>query len=402
MRRKSAGHWFAADVDLIVAGSLGLAAVSMYSCGGSKSSPMTASNAGTGGTSTDGAAQSGATGTSGNCSSNPMTAENTASVVAAANAFLSALTTDQRTVAELERTQANAIQWSNFPAGVVPRNGVRLADMSEDAQSAAVALVAVAAGNTGATMFSEIRAADDAYQSISGDESLFGDGQYYVSLHGVPSTSSDWMLQIAGHHIAYNFSYNGVCTSATPLFDGAQPAEWTDQNGAAHDPLASQRNSMAALFAAVQSVDGAKLGGTYTDMINGPAASMGAQSAIDSNYPAGLMYPTTNRGASVASFSADEASLVKAVIEAWVNNVAGPVSSALLADYESDAALAQTFVGYSGATDLSTTSSYGRIDGPRVWIEFTVQEGTAGGTQGHYHTIWRDKAADYGADFVSQ
>jgi hypothetical protein len=46
------------------------------------------------------------------------------------------------------------------------------------------------------------------------------------------------------------------------------------------------------------------------------------------------------------------------------------------------------------------TSSYGRIDGPRVWIEFTVQEGTSGGMAGHYHTIWRDKAADYGADFV--
>jgi hypothetical protein len=85
-----------------------------------------------------------------------------------------------------------------------------------------------------------------------------------------------------------------------------------------------------------------------------------------------------------------------------VNNVAGPVATALLLAYESDEALSQTYVGYSGSPDLTTGNSYGRIDGPRVWIEFTVQEGTDGGKQGHYHTIWRDKVSDYGADFISQ
>jgi hypothetical protein len=59
-------------------------------------------------------------------------------------------------------------------------------------------------------------------------------------------------------------------------------------------------------------------------------------------------------------------------------------------------------VGYSGSTDLSATSSYARIDGPRVCIVFTVQEGTVDTPQGHYHTIWRDKAADYGAEYASQ
>ena len=124
----------------------------------------------------------------------------------------------------------------------------------------------------------------------------------------------------------------------------------------------------------------------------------------DAKYPSGLTYPTgtTGRGVNVGTLSADQKVLVKTAIEAWVKNVADPVSSALLAVYESDDALAETYVGYSGATDLSTTSSYARIDGPRVWIEFTVQEGTTGTLQGHYHTIWRDKASDYGADYVSQ
>ena len=83
-------------------------------------------------------------------------------------------------------------------------------------------------------------------------------------------------------------------------------------------------------------------------------------------------------------------------------NVAAPVADALLEVYESDEALAQTYVGYSGSAELSQPSSYVRIDGPRVWIEVTVQGGIIYRDIVHHHTIWRDKVADYGAEFVSQ
>jgi hypothetical protein len=71
-----------------------------------------------------------------------------------------------------------------------------------------------------------------------------------------------------------------------------------------------------------------------------------------------------------------------------------------LAEYESDTSLAATYVAYSGATDLTTQDSYFRIDGPRVWIEYTIQGGIVYPARVHYHTIWRDKASDYGADYA--
>jgi hypothetical protein len=104
----------------------------------------------------------------------------------------------------------------------------------------------------------------------------------------------------------------------------------------------------------------------------------------------------------VSSLSSEQRALVKTAIEAWVKNVADPVSSVLLAAYESDEAFAQTYVGYSGSTDLSTSASYVRIDGPRVWIEFSVQGGVVYRDIVHFHTIWRDKVADYGAEYISQ
>ncbi|HEX4340694.1 MAG TPA: DUF3500 domain-containing protein [Polyangiaceae bacterium] len=387
--------------NLIATGVVGLALAALHACGATSTSGSHAASPGDDGATP--APSDGSTTVTAACANDGSAATGTAAVVSAVGTFLGALTSDQKSAVSLDKTKANAIQWSNFPAGVVHRNGVKLADMSTTAQAAAVALAGVAAGSTGAKMLSEVRAADDAFKSSSGDGSLFGDGQYYFSVHGPASTRSPWMLQIAGHHLAYNFVFSGKCTSATPLFDGAQPAKWTDASGTAHDPLAAQRDALGALFTSTASLDGAELAGTFSDMINGPSSLMGGTSGgNDSKYPSFLTYPTTGRGANVAAFSADQKGLVKTAIEAWVKNVADPVSAALLALYESDDALSQTYVGYSGAPDLSTTSSYARIDGPRVWIEFTVQEGTTDNMQGHYHTIWRDKVADYGADFVTQ
>ena len=39
------------------------------------------------------------------------------------------------------------------------------------------------------------------------------------------------------------------------------------------------------------------------------------------------------------------------------------------------------------------------MDGPRIWIEFGVQQGVLYNAQVHYHSIWRDKTADYGGQF---
>ncbi|MDC0710405.1 DUF3500 domain-containing protein [Stigmatella sp. ncwal1] len=340
------------------------------------------------------------------CASDATTAENTAAVVAAANTLLAGLTSEQRTAILYEKTLANAQQWSNFPTTFVKRNGVRMGDMSTDAQNAAVALANVAAGATGSTLLAELREADQWLVTNGNASSTdYGRGLYYFSFHGTPSTTSPWMLQIGGHHLAYNFTYNGKCTSATPLFDGSEPMTWTDTTGTVHAPLEAQRAPMAALVNAVRALPDAKLSGTFSDLVNGPAGGgPGGGGGGDTRYPSSLTYPTgtTGRGVSVSTLSDAQKALVKAAIEAWVKNVADPVSTALLAQYESDEALAQTYVGYSGSADLSTQSSYVRIDGPRVWIEVTVQGGIIYRNVVHWHTIWRDKVADYGAEYVSQ
>jgi hypothetical protein len=333
------------------------------------------------------------------CGQDPTTAAQTAAVFDAANALKAKLTTAQQTTVQLDWTVANARRWSNFPTSVVTRNGVPLRDMSADAQTAALNLVSVATSTTGSTLLAELRAADqwlvtDAMQSTT----TFGEGLYYIAFLGTPSTTAKWLLQITGHHLAHNISFNTTCATGTPFFDGAEPMNWNDGT-MSHAPIESQRTAMTALLAAVSSAPESKLTGTFSDLLNGPVGT-GATGG-DTKYPLTLSYPTgtTGRGVNLGGQAANVKALAKTAIETWVKNVSDPLANSLLTDYESDTALAQTYVAYAGSADLSTQGSYIRIDGPRVWIEASVQAGATYKTIVHWHTIWRDKAADYGAEF---
>lgn len=416
MIRRLRGRWNE-ERGLLLAGLVGLGAVLFFACAGDEG-PGAGNTEGA--TSVDGGATSGNGGaTSGGrtrwddtdppleleigrvgpaCANDGSTAEHEAAVADAANALIALLPPGQQAAIQYEKTLANAQRWSNVP-GPYGRNGVKLGDMSADAQAAALALVDVAAGPLGAALFEEIREAEELLIA-EGDVSpeKYGRGMYFFSIHGKPGAASAWMLQIAGHHLAYNFMYGGACASATPLFDGIEPAAWMGPEGR-HAPLGPQRAALVALLASVGSLPGANLAAKHGELVNGIVYNTSA----DTSYPDGLSYPTGSegRGVRVATLSEDQKALVETAIEAWVSNVAEPVSSALLAEYLSPEALAETFVGYSGSPALEEPGSYARIDGPRVWIEFSVRSGVVYEDRGHYHTLWRDKAADYGAEFVS-
>lgn len=399
---------------IVLTGAFGLIAAATFVACSDDASPTEASGAagstsgGAGGASATGGSSAG--GDVATCANDVSTAAHAAAVVAATETFLAALSTDQQAAVKYDKTLANAQKWSNFPTTFVARNGVRFGDMSESAQAAAVALAALAAGPTGSTLLAELREADEFLVTDGKASSTdYGRGLYYVSVHGTPSATSAWMLQIGGHHLAYNFMYGSQCVGATPLFDATEPTTWTDSSGKAHAPLGAQIPAMAALATSIAALPDAKLSGTFGDLINGPTGGggppgSGSGGGGDTKYPASLVYPTgtTGRGVLVSTLSADQQALVKTAIEGWVKNVADPISSVLLASYESDEALAQTYVGVVGSADLSTQGSYVRIDGPRVWIEDSVQGGIVYRGVVHHHTIWRDKIADYGAEYVSQ
>ena len=337
--------------------------------------------------------------------------------VALANAFTGTLADAQKAVATSEAstatvqfpyTRTNSLTWSG-QAGA--HHGLRLdaSVLTADQLSAANALVAGSLSAAGAKLLADVRAADDVLNA-SHPNAGWGSGLYSVAFIGTPVTDAPWTLQISGHNIAYNITYNGIYDSATPMFAGAEPTDWT-AGGVQFAPLETQRAAVYNLANALQydasTATAARLNGTYTDIL------MGASANGDTNY--GLLnYPVANRGVLYSTLSDAQKAYVKQMIEAWVRTQRDYIANTLIPVYEDETALSQTYIGFApganGSADfspnpnnravpLSSQNSYLRIDGPRVWIEFAVTAGTADPGKVAYRSVWRDKLADYGGSF---
>jgi hypothetical protein len=311
----------------------------------------------------------------------------------AALSFLATLSTSQSNSVIYAHTLTNSMAWSNLPLGAATRNGLEFSSLTSAQIAAALNVATNALGTngtlSGSWLFDQIRKAD-AILSANGGGNSYGSNVYFIAFVGAPSTTQPWMVQFGGHHIAYNISFNTTNYSATPFFIGVEPKVWTNSDNSIFAPLTNKFAAVVTLRSTLTS--SALLSGTYSDVVFGANGN-----GNHDNYP--QSYPTTGRGVSCTNLSASQIQLVKNVIAAWVTNVSPAVASQLLPVYDSDLAMSQTYVGYTGSdATMQTASSYLRIDGPRVWIEFICQNGIVFNAI-HYHTIWRDKLSDYGSEY---
>jgi hypothetical protein len=324
-------------------------------------------------------------------------------VATAIDALRSLLTKEQRATFERPLDYANATHWSNLPIALVPRTTLRLGDLDTKQATAARRVFAAALSACGLELLDEVRAADDFLAPLDTRPIGWGGGNYYMAVLGTPSAKAPWMLQIGGHHLAYNFTFNGRQPGATPLFFGSEPIRF-EVRGVTHEPLAAQSRAMSQLATSIAVRPEARLSGTFTDVVKGvfmagpPGPNF--KGGTDSNFP--HSYPTgdTDRGIRVSALTPEQRALVRAAIESYARLPGNAISGALLALYEEPAALEATFVGFAGSPDFGTRGSYVRIDGPRAWMEIVVQPAVANPEDLHYHALWRDKLSDYGGEIA--
>ena len=339
---------------------------------------------------------------------------NAAAVADAADAFLATLSTEQRAIAQIELKPELAIRWTNFPGGSNVRNGVFYRDLKPAQVEAALKVARVALGEEGFSRYQEVRAADDAFakgrggrgpggpggppqKKAGGDPAkkkgggavqkkgrgpgggaMFGSANYMIAFLGKPSKTNPWILQLGGHHLAINIYYKGTTGAVTPYHVAAQPTVWKDDQGKTHDPLAPMRESLHGLLASLTPEQSrrAKLEARFNDVYVGPQK--------DGKFPAKSV------GVPVSELSDTSKEFVRKAIAAWTGDSPQGVEYRKLYEAELD----KVKVSYSGTTNVGgDRGDYVRIDGPRVWIEFATQGSD------HYHTIWRDRLTDYGAEF---
>jgi hypothetical protein len=335
------------------------------------------------------------------CGESRETGGDAASVSAAVAKLKPLLSAAQLQRLERPLNRESAIQWSNLPLGVVPRMGLRLGDLNEAQATAARHLFEAALSACGLALLDEIRLADDYL--IPFDRRPIGwDGRnYFLAVLGAPSPKTPWMLQLGGHHLAYNFTFNGRLPGATPMFFGSEPIRF-EMKGATHEPLKVQSSAMARLAQAVAAHPQAKLSGTFTDVVKGVMVTFTPgrppTGGIDTGFPHTYPASDQDRGVRVGALDEQQRQRVREAIDSYLSLPGATVSAALRAAYEDPQAFDASYVGFAGSPDLGTEGSYVRIDGPRLWMEFVVQRAVAKPETLHYHALWRDKQSDYGGE----
>jgi hypothetical protein len=320
------------------------------------------------------------------------------SVAGLAQAFQATLGTDLQSQLLQDYSLANAKLWSNLPqallsggmgggpggGGTGARIGLSLADLDATQLAAFNALLAAATGSAAGLGFDEIQQNlnADEYLADNGGGSDYGRTGYYMAFLGTPSDSGTWEFQFGGHHLAVANTYtNGALAGATPAFRGIEPNGSFQYNGTTNQPMAVKEAAFAALLGSLSTdqLTTAELASVYSDLVLGPGEDWA--------------FPTTREGLQVSALPADQKKLALAAIAGYVNDIADSDAAVILKRYESE--LDETYIAYSGTPALTQQNDYIRIDGPSVWIEFSMQRGIVL-SGNHPHSVWRDRTTDYG------
>ncbi len=288
---------------------------------------------------------------------------------------------------QLPYSVENGMKWSNFPPMVYrDRVGVTLAEFSHAQLGVVKALFKEATGvavNEGYDELEQILNADDFLKEKTG-QSGFASGNFQMAFLGAPASKGTWQLYYGGHHVAFSTTYkDGVLAGATPSFRGVEPFTTFTQHGRENAPMAQEHAAFAAALMSLSPEEQARarLSQTFTDIIVGPQLEN--------------RYPGTKSGVRAGDLGKAQRELLLRAIESYVSDIRGPDAKAILAKYRSE--LSDTWLSYSGTPALTTANDYVRIDGPSLWIEFSMQPGrTIPGI--HPHSVWRDRKADYGGN----
>ncbi|MDJ1500122.1 DUF3500 domain-containing protein [Xanthocytophaga agilis] len=306
-----------------------------------------------------------------------------AKIVCLAEAFKATLSSSQISTLQLDYTFTNAKKWSNLPAGMSARNGIKLGSLSSTQLAVAKALIKEMTGtvaNEGYDEVQQVWLADD-YLYANGGGSDYGSGNYYIAFLGTPSMTGTFEILETGHHKTVANTYvNGVLVGATPHFEAVEPISWTS-SGTTYAPISQERDTFVSFLNSLSStqLSSAKSSSTFSDLVLVPGKEW--------------QFPSTRSGMQCSGLSSSQKSALLEVIKTYTNDIDETDAAAFLTLYTNE--LDDTYVLYSGTTAMTTKFDYFRIDGPHVWIEFVVAGGVIFQNQTHIHSIWRDRSTDY-------
>jgi hypothetical protein len=274
-------------------------------------------------------------------------------------------------------------KWSNLPSPMFQRFGIRLADLTPAQRDAVMKLLTAALSNEGYQKVVDIMRGDEVLKRNAsgggrGGGPAFGQDEYYLAFLGAPSTTTPWMLQYGGHHLAINLTIAGNETTMAPSLPAAQPATFTWE-GRTVRPLGDENDKGFALINALDDKQRSQaiLNYRVADLV------LGATQDGKTIQPEGIR---------ASALSAAQQAMLWDIAREWIGISADGIAEPRMTEIKSR--LNDTYFAWSGPTTNGSVA-YFRIQGPTLVIEYAPQR-----SLDHIHTIYRDPTNDYGAKFT--
>ena len=343
--------------------------------------------------------------------------------MAAANAFIATLGEAEKAKTLFPFDSPQRQNWSNLPSGIYVRNSLKLGDVTPAQRDAAMKLMATVLSAEGYKKVNDIMNADQVLMEQGGGRTggrpggggapaagaaqagatpaagapqgragggggggrggggrgggvIFGLAEFYIAILGTPSTTTPWMVQFGGHHLAINVTLVGSANVMTPSLPAAQPALYT-LNGQSIRPLGDEYDKGFVLINALNDAQKAEAILKYqvSDLV------LGATQDGKTIQPEGIL---------ASKLTPAQQALLLDIAREWVGILNDEGAAAKVAELKSN--LPRTYFAWSGPTAAGTLAYY-RIQGPTVVIEYAPQQNDPQ----HVHTIYRDPTNDYGA-----
>lgn len=299
---------------------------------------------------------------------------------AAATAFLSALSDEQRQLATFGFDDPERLNWHFIPR---ERQGMGLWDLDGKALSAAEAFVATGLTAAGYAKTLEVRSLEEVlYLFEGGDEAerrlKRHPHRYYISIFGNPAGDAAWGWRFEGHHLSLNYTVKqGEILSSTPEFFGANPGV-IDAGPGRQLRVLGRREELARSILKAASADQRDQILISSEAPRDIRAAGAPQAA--SGQPDGVAF---------SDMSTEQQTLLKELISEYLAAMPASVTRQRLKEI-GDAGMDHIHFAWWGGAELNEPHHY-VVQGPTFIIEYNNTQNQAN----HVHSIWRNLNGDF-------
>ena len=315
----------------------------------------------------------------------------TESIRRAGEAFVAALTAEQKERALFPLDTSAWRRWSNIHPWIM-RHGIALDEMSPSQRDAALALLTASLSERGCATARDVMRLNHFIGEVTGRWEEYGEWLYWMSVMGTPSATEPWGWQIDGHHLIVNCLVIGDQLVMTPMFMGSEPVHADSGQFAGTRVFATEEAKGLAFM-------------------RGLDAGQRAQATIGHDLPVELFtaafrdnFEMKYDGLRSGDLSREQRDGLLDLLEVYVGRIR-PGHAAIRMD-EVRRHLDDTWFAWMGSTDDAGVFYY-RLHSPVILVEFDHQRGIAldndEPSRDHIHTVVRTpNGNDYGKDLLKQ